>query len=56
MLSYGLVGPPMRQKIADPSNNRVKRIDCWKVFKSERLTVLSPARVMALTTRKSESE
>lgn len=32
-----------------------KSMTCWKVFKSDRLTVLRPASVMALTQRNRES-
>jgi len=38
-------------KMADPSMIKTNRMNCWNVFKADRLTVLSPAKVIALTHR-----
>ena len=34
---------------------RKKSMNCWKVFRADRLTVLRPASVMALTVKNSAS-
>lgn len=41
--------------IGDPSRSSKKRMNCWKVLSSDRLTVFKPVMVIAETTRKRES-